>query len=54
MQNDIQQKYTLLGAIRKSHPTDTRAKQIVNTKYGEETFEAVNPIIEAVDQDFFF
>ena len=40
--------------IRKNHPTDTRAKLIKNTKQGEEILKLVNPIIESVDDKFFF
>ncbi len=40
--------------IRANHPTDTRAKQIKNTKSGEEILRTVNAIIERVDAEFFF
>ena len=39
---------------RENHPADTRAKSITNTVHGEEIIKIVNPIIEAVDNDFFF
>jgi len=40
--------------IRENHPTDTRAKHIMNTVQGEEIIKTVNPIVEAVDNEFFF
>lgn len=40
--------------VRKNHPTDTRAKLIKNTKQGEEILKLVSPIIESVDDEFFF
>lgn len=39
---------------RTSHPVDTRANQIKNTKLGEEILQKVNPVIEHVDDEFFF
>jgi len=39
---------------REEHPTDTRAKRIMNTKKGEEILKTVNPIVEDVDTEFFF
>ena len=39
---------------RESHPTDTRARRIRNTNRGEEIIKTVNPIVEAVDNGFFF
>ncbi|MCL2031749.1 MAG: MarR family transcriptional regulator [Methanomassiliicoccaceae archaeon] len=39
---------------RENHPTDTRAKRILNTIQGEEIIKTVNPIVEAVDNEFFF
>ena len=39
---------------RTRHPSDTRAKRIRNTEQGEEVLRTVNPIIEAVDEKFFF
>lgn len=40
--------------VRENHPTDTRAKLIKNTKQGEEILKIINPIIELVDDKFFF
>ena len=40
--------------VRKEHPTDTRAKKIKNTDEGEKILKTVNPIVEAVDKEFFF
>lgn len=40
--------------VRENHPTDTRAKRIMNTDCGEEIIKIVTPIVEAVDNDFFF
>jgi DNA-binding MarR family transcriptional regulator len=40
--------------IRENHPTDTRAKQIKNTERGEEIIKVVTPVIESVDNEFFF
>jgi DNA-binding MarR family transcriptional regulator len=39
---------------RENHPTDTRAKRIINTNRGDELLKSVIPIVEAVDNDFFF
>ena len=39
---------------REAHPTDIRAKRIINTDRGEEIIKTVNPIVEIVDHDFFF
>jgi DNA-binding MarR family transcriptional regulator len=39
---------------RENHPTDTRAKRIINTDSGETILKTVTPIVEAVDNDFFF
>jgi len=39
---------------RENHPTDTRAKRIINTDRGEEIIKTVNPIVETVDHEFFF
>jgi DNA-binding MarR family transcriptional regulator len=40
--------------VREDHPTDTRAKRIINTDSGEMLIKVVTPIVEAVDSDFFF
>lgn len=39
---------------RENHPTDTRAKKIINTDAGEAIIKTVNPIVESVDNKFFF
>lgn len=39
---------------RKQHPTDTRSNCIKNTDNGESVLKAVNPIIEQIDDAFFF
>ena len=39
---------------RENHPTDTRAKRIMNTKQGEAILKKANPAVEAVDGEFFF
>ena len=39
---------------RENHPTDTRAKQVMNTKQGEKIVREANLVVEAVDNEFFF
>jgi DNA-binding MarR family transcriptional regulator len=40
--------------IRENHPTDTRAKRIINTDRGDELLKKTIQIVETVDNDFFF
>jgi DNA-binding MarR family transcriptional regulator len=40
--------------VRESHPTDTRAKRVTNTEQGDSILKEVNPVVESVDEEFFF
>jgi DNA-binding MarR family transcriptional regulator len=39
--------------VRENHPSDTRAKRILNTERGDRVLEAINPVVESVDGAFF-